>query len=114
MLDVSGYGKNEKQAIESLKVSVEEYLRYTLHKKTLLEDLRAHGWTIKKKTRPFIVPELTDILSKNEYLHDIVNNKPYRMDRMNVNMPQCATIFHDLVMPDTFYNFDALKFYEEF
>lgn len=90
MLDVSGYGNTEDDAIDSLKTSVDLYLKYTLNKKTLLDDLRAHGWIVKKKTKPFIAPELTDILSKNEYLHDIVNNKRYRMDRVRVDMPQCA------------------------
>ena len=60
-------------------------------KKTLFDDLIAHGWTIMKKTKPFIAPEITDLINKNEYLHDIVNSRAYRMDRMNVDIPQYAT-----------------------
>ena len=88
VLDISGYGKTEKGAKESLKVSLSEYFSYTVRKNTLIEDLKAHGWTIKKKAKPYIAPELTDLLNRNEYLHNIVNSRPYKMDRMDVNMPQ--------------------------
>lgn len=91
VLDISGYGKTGNEAInKSLKIAIDEYLTYTFNKKTLIQDLKAHGWTIKKKTRPFIAPEITDLINKNEYLHDIVNTKPYSMKRMPVNIPQYA------------------------
>ena len=91
ILDVSGYGESEVEAQESLKYSLDEYFSYTVSKGTLLEDLKAHGWIIKKKTKPFIAPDITDIINKNEYLHNIVNTIPYRMDRMDIAMPQYAT-----------------------
>jgi hypothetical protein len=90
VLDISGYGKTEKEATDSLMLAVNEYLKYTVNKNTLAKDLKAHGWTIKKKTKPFIAPEITDLINKNEYLHDIVNTKPYSMKRMPVNIPQYA------------------------
>ena len=90
VLDISGYGKDEKEAHESLQVSLCEYFSYTVNKDTLFQDLKAHGWTIRKKTKPFIAPEITDLINKNEYLHDIVNTRPYRMDRMDIAMPQYA------------------------
>ena len=46
---------------------------------------------LSKKNKPYIAPELTDILNRNEYLHNIVNSRPYKMDRMDVNMPQYAS-----------------------
>ena len=90
VLDISGYGKTEAEAKESLKHSLSEYLSYTINKNTLIEDLKSHGWTIKKKTKPYIAPELTDLFSKNEYLHNIINSVPYKMDRIGVEMPQVA------------------------
>ena len=90
VLDISGYGKTEKEAKSSLEINLSEYFSYTIHKNTLIEDLKAHGWTIRKKTKPYIAPELTEILNRNEYLHNIVNSRPYKMDRMDVNMPQYA------------------------
>ena len=90
VLDVSGYGSDEEEAEKSLEISLEEYFSYTTNKNTLFEDLKAHGWTIKKKHRPYIAPEITDLINKNEYLHDIVNTRPYKMNRMDVAMPQYA------------------------
>ena len=90
-LDISGYGKTEQEAYESLQHTLCEYFSYTVNKKTLFDDLKAHGWTIRKKTKPFIAPEITDLINRNQYLHDIVNTKPYRMDRIDVNLPKFAT-----------------------
>ncbi len=91
VLDVSGYGATEEEAQQSLQHSLSEYFAYTVNKNTLIKDLQAHGWTIKKKAKPFIAPAITEIINKNEYLHDIVNTRPYRMGRMDVNMPKYAS-----------------------
>ena len=90
VLDLSGYGTDEQKAIDSLFIVIDEYFNYTINKNTFISDLKAHGWTIKKKTKPFVAPEITDLFSKNEYLHDIVNTKPYKMKRIPVNIPQPA------------------------
>jgi hypothetical protein len=90
VLDLCGYGNTETEAFNSLQVAIGEYLLYATRKNTLIEDLKSHGWTIKKKNKPFIAPEITDLINKNEYLHDIVNTKPYRMDRLPVEMPAFA------------------------
>jgi hypothetical protein len=91
VLDISGYGVNEEEAKKSLEISLDAYFSYTVNKNTLFEDLKAHGWTIKKKNKPYIAPEITDLINKNEYLHDIVNTRPYKMNRMDVAMPQYAS-----------------------
>ena len=88
VLDLSGYGKSEEEAFLSLEVVLKEYFSYSIRKNTLIEDLKAHGWTVRKKTKPYIAPELTDLINRNEYLHDIVNSRPYKMQRMDVDMPQ--------------------------
>jgi hypothetical protein len=90
VLDLSGYGSSENEAVDSLKVVLDDYFSYTTRKKTLLEDLKKHGWIIKKTTKPFVAPEITDILNKNKYLHEIINTRPYRMDRMSINVPNYA------------------------
>lgn len=72
------------------KYQLSEYLSYTINKNTLVQDLRAHGWRVIKRSKPYIAPEITDLINQNEYLHDIVNTQPYKMDRMDVAMPQSA------------------------
>ena len=90
VLDIVGYGNDEKEALDCLSVAIDDYFTYTIRKNTLIEDLKSHGWIIRKKTKPYIAPELTDLINKNDYLHDIVNSRPYKMDRMDVDMPQFA------------------------
>ena len=90
VLDLSGYGNNEREAVDSLKIVLDDYFSYTTRKKTLVEDLKKHGWIIKKTSKPFVAPDITYILNKNKYLHEIVNTRPYRMDRMAVNVPNYA------------------------
>ena len=91
VLDLSGYGATENEAVESLKIVLSEYFSYGMKKKTLIQDLKAHGWTVKKKTKPYIAPEITDLINKNDYLHDIVNSRPYKMERIDVEMPQYSS-----------------------
>jgi len=91
VLDISGYGADEDEAKRSLETSLEAYFSYTVNKNTLVEDLKAHGWIIRKQNKPYIAPEITDLINKNEYLHDIVNTRPYKMNRMDVAMPQYAS-----------------------
>ena len=43
-LELTGYGDDEKQAQESFKIVLEEYIRYTTENQTLNEDLNSLGW----------------------------------------------------------------------
>ena len=90
VLDLSGYGNTDKEALDSLTIVMEEFFSYAIKKNTLVQDLKAHGWTVRKKTKPYIAPEITDLINRNEYLHDIFNTKPYVMQRVDVEMPQFA------------------------
>jgi len=48
-LDLSGYGKNFDEAMKSFRITLEEFLRYTLNKGTLQTELKKHGWRAKAK-----------------------------------------------------------------
>ena len=91
VLDISGYGESEESAKESLNITLNEYFIYTHNKNTLIADLILHGWTIRKKLKPFVAPEISALLFNNSYLQDIFDSRKYTMDRMNLNMPQYAT-----------------------
>lgn len=88
VLDLSGYAANENEAIESLKIVIDEYLNYTVIKNTFIADLKALGWTVSSKKKPFVAPDITEMINRNDYLHDIFNTKEYRMKRMPVLLPQ--------------------------
>jgi predicted RNase H-like HicB family nuclease len=44
VLDLSGYGNTEEEAIHSLQIVLDNYLDYTVKKNTLHRDLQNHGW----------------------------------------------------------------------
>src|SRR5206468_313275 len=47
-LDLSGYGKSEKEARKSFDFVMEEFMAYTLKKGTLHKELRRLGWNLRK------------------------------------------------------------------
>ena len=49
-LDVSGYGDTEEEARKSFEITLEEFINYTLNKKTFQSELTRLGWKIKKQT----------------------------------------------------------------
>jgi len=49
-LDVSGYGDTEEEARKSFELTLEEFINYTLNKKTFQSELTRLGWKIKKQT----------------------------------------------------------------
>lgn len=46
-LDLSGYGMSESEAKDSFSIVMEEYINYGLSHRTLVKDLRAHGWNVE-------------------------------------------------------------------
>ena len=48
-LELTGYGDDEKQAQESFKIVLEEYIRYTTENQTLIADLKSLGWKVTQK-----------------------------------------------------------------
>lgn len=87
-LDLSGYGPTEAEANKSFEVTLTEYFRYTVNKKTLAEDLRKLGWTLRKslKKEP-IPPTLTNLLNKNKDFSRIFNTYDFRKRSTTINIP---------------------------
>lgn len=75
-LEITGYGATEIEAKKSFEITLQEFLRYTIKKKTLHKELERLGWTIKGKK--IIQPEFSDLLLKNKDLHSIVDKKEFR------------------------------------
>ena len=87
-LDVSGYGPNEDEAIESFEVSLGEFFQYTLHKKTFISELKRMGWTIKKsKTKPMTPPTMSKMLEENANFSHIFNNYPFKKINEQIAIP---------------------------
>ena len=78
-LDLSGYGESEEAAKDSFAIVMDEYIAYGISRKTLIKDLRAHGWTVKSlKQRKMSAPPFDMLLHNNDVFRDILENKEYR------------------------------------
>jgi hypothetical protein len=87
-LDVSGYGQSEPEALESFKISLGEFLLYTIRKKTFTAEMKRMGWTIKKSSRkPMIPPTMSKLLEENENFSRIFNNFPFRKIDEPISLP---------------------------
>ena len=87
-LDLSGYGKSEKEAEKSFEEALNEFTRYTTNKGTLLKELRRLGWTFSKKENN--APRLENMLASNEYLADIFEHKEFKKYNSKVHVPISA------------------------
>lgn len=87
-IDLSGYGKNETEAMKSYQISIGEYFLYTARKKTLKADLTRLGWTIKKSlSKKMIPPTMSKSLETNENFSRIFNNFDFKKIETNVKIP---------------------------
>jgi hypothetical protein len=87
-LDVSGYGDDENQAIDSFQVCLGEFLLYTVHKKTFHSELQRLGWKLKKSGRkPMVPPDMVRLLDNNDNFSRIFNNFPFRKIDRPIELP---------------------------
>jgi hypothetical protein len=88
--EITGYGNKDKEALESLGVTFDEFLRYTINKNTFLVELKRLGWKIRSKKKPLIPPQMSDLINTSEQLREIVNHKNYTTSDFLVNVPAFA------------------------
>ncbi len=86
VFDLSGYGYSEKEAWESLTTGMNEFLKYTMNKKTLGVELMKLGWKQQKKKK-FIPPAMSEMVKKREYLSEIMNDHNFRKESMDIELP---------------------------
>lgn len=85
-LDISGYGKTPSDAKESFKVALDDFLSYTLNKKTLHQELIRLGWKADKKK--IIIPKMQTLIQEREFLSQIFDKYPiFTTRRENVGIP---------------------------
>lgn len=78
-LDLSGYGDSEQAAKDSFYIVMDEYIAYGVSRRTLVKDLRAHGWKVRSlKQRKMSAPSFDTLLRSNDTFKDILENKEYR------------------------------------
>jgi len=90
-LDLSGYGNDEFEARASFDAVLEEYLDYTIKKKTLWPDLKKLGWSIKKsRAKAATPPPMSQLLEQNKEFSRIFNNFPFKKFNTGVRLPMSA------------------------
>lgn len=77
-LDLNGCGNSAEEARQSFSTTVEMYIDHCVRKRTLVKDLRAHGWKVKSmRQRKLRAPEFDELAKTNETLRDILINREY-------------------------------------
>ena len=73
-LDLTGYGNDENQAKKSFEVVMEDFVDYTVKKKTIAKVLADLGWEVKgseKHPRKLLAPSITTVINENVYISEI-------------------------------------------
>jgi hypothetical protein len=87
-LDLSGYGNTEEEANNSFRITLSEYFRYTVNKKTLATDLEKHGWKLKSSLRKSAIPPtIGQLLESNEDFNRIFNTYDFKKTDTTVEIP---------------------------
>jgi hypothetical protein len=92
-LDLTGYGNNLTEAKASFEIVFDDFIDYTLKKKTINRVLIKLGWELKgnvKKPKKVIAPSITSIISDNEYVSDIFDNYQTKTYHQEVGIPAMA------------------------
>ena len=92
-LDLTGYGNNIKEAKKSFEIVFEDFIDYTLKKRTLGKVLSNLGWKLKgstKKPGKVIAPSITSVIKDNEYISEIFDKYPVNTYHQEVGLPAFA------------------------
>ena len=92
-LDLTGYGKTIEKAKESFGIVFEDFIDYTLKKKTVGKVLKDLGWKMKgtsKRPKNIIAPSITSVIGNNEYVSEIFDKYPVSTYHQEVGIPTYA------------------------
>ena len=79
----------KKEASESFHIALDEFLKYTVNKRTLFEGLMRLGWKVRRK-KITKAPSIEDLVSSNEHLAEISKEKDYKKIQDRVTLPAFA------------------------
>lgn len=89
-LDMTGYGSNMEEAKNSFEIVFEDFVDYTLKKKTLSRVLTGLGWELKgsaKNPKKVLAPSITSVIKDNEYISEIFDKYPVNTYHQEVGLP---------------------------
>jgi len=89
-LDLTGYGNNLEESRKSFEIVFEDFVDYTLKKKTLGKVLTGLGWKLKgsaQKPKKILAPSITAVIKDNEYVSEIFDKYPVSTYHQEVGLP---------------------------
>ena len=89
-LDLTGYGTDPDEAKRSFEIVFEDFVDYTLKKKTLGKVLTGLGWELKgssKKPKKILSPSIKSVIKDNEYVSEIFDKYPVNTYHQEVGLP---------------------------
>ena len=89
-LDLTGYGTDSDEAKKSFEIVFEDFVDYTLKKKTLGKVLTSLGWELKgspKKPKELLAPSIKSVIKDNEYVSEIFDKYPVNTYHKEVGLP---------------------------
>jgi hypothetical protein len=89
-LDLTGYGNNLIEARKSFEIVFEDFIDYTIKKKTIGKILTDLGWDLKntgKKQKKVIAPSITSVIHDNDYVSEIFDKYKVRTYHQEVGLP---------------------------
>ena len=92
-LDLTGYGADAEEAKRSFEIVLEDFIDYTLKKKTLGKVLKDLGWELKgslKNPKKVLAPSITTVIGNNEYVAEIFDKYPVSTYHEEVELPLSA------------------------
>lgn len=92
-MDLTGYGNDIVEAKKSFEIVFEDFVDYTLKKKTLGKVLPDLGWDLKRSTkRPkkVLAPSITSVIKENEYVSEIFDKYSVNTYHQEVGLPALA------------------------
>lgn len=92
-LDLTGYGDSLSNAKNSFEIALEDFVDYTLKKKTIGKVLSSLGWEIKgssKKPKKVLAPSITSVIKDNEYVSEIFDKYSTNTFHQEVGLPAFA------------------------
>lgn len=86
--DIAGYGNTDEEAKNSFEETITQFLDYSTNKNTFFNELKKLGWKLSKKvSRP---PSLVEMITRNDYLARIFEEKTYQKFDREVKIPAFA------------------------
>ena len=90
-LDISGYGKTQKEALSSFDYCLAGFLDYSVKNETLFDELTCLGWKLKKGTnnnlKQIKAPSWSDIIKKNQSLKVLLSEYNISTQQIEVEFP---------------------------